>query len=729
MLGDTLASRFEFGNQTTEDKYGRHVSGTCVRDGSPVVMTVLDPQLQPKADDANAVIKVSQTLAKKKLGGILLAVEAGKTEGGNIYIISRTSSAPTLKSLLKTSGGMSPEDALTIAYQIAVILKNAADAGVHHLELSSNSILVNVDDTPQVQIAGFGIAKLLPSYNPSKKNVPYHGVAEYMAPEVCAGREGDAASDLYALGILMYEMLAGKPPFQSSSPSTTIKRQVYEKPLPLHLVKPSVTNLDAFEQLTNRFLHKEPKQRPETLAEAVSLIEELANSSFPDAKLIVPEALSDEIEPISHLAQEVVAEAAAPAPVASGTMVFTGLAEAMAEGQAPGGTPKTPSSGQATEAFDADFVKAALEQAAAKGGVQKEEAAPVAPAPAAKEPAAEKPVEAPVATPEPAVEKTPAAEPAAKEEVQEPAPSTEAADTAAPVADAQEEPAPVVTPGPAVEGFAQKPDPEKKKESRMVWILSGILIALIAVGVFLFMKSSKVDDVPPPQPTPTTQVEVAPAPEPAAPAEPAAPQKAEEADKAAVKEEGDKKAEEAKEEPAAEAPAQEEEAPRVVIKPAGPTPQEKAAALVNRAKVEIKEGRPEDAKDSLETALQMDPDNADAKLLLEVVAGRIKAKAAEAKAEAAAKKPAAPATRKVTTAPAKPAPKAATAEKPPKAEPKPQMSDAERNAKIQELLKAGQAALNAGDNAKAISYFNQVLKLDPNNKLAPRLLQRAKAGQ
>ena len=57
------------------------------------------------------------------------------------------------------------------------------------------------------------------------------------------------------------------------------------------------------------------------------------------------------------------------------------------------------------------------------------------------------------------------------------------------------------------------------------------------------------------------------------------------------------------------------------------------------------------------------------------------------------------------------------------------MSDAERNAKIQELLKAGQAALNAGDNAKAISYFNQVLKLDPNNKLAPRLLQRAKAGQ
>jgi serine/threonine-protein kinase len=683
MLGDALASRFEFGDQTLEDKVGRHVTGHRLSDGLPVVLTVLDPQLKVGAAETHAVVEVSRSLAALRSSAVLHCLEAGRTEGGNLYVLCEGTDVPTLKTALRASGGMAPETALAAAYQIAAVLKDAADAGVTHLDLSNGAIHVETGGDLRVRVAKFGHAKLLPSYNPSRKNDPYHGVAEYMAPEVCAGRPGDASSDLYALGILMYEMVAGKPPFLSSSPSTTIKRQVYEKPLPLHLVKPGMVQMESYEQLVNRLLAKDPKTRPANAGEVLTALTTIRDEAFQGAELTVPVQRDEAVEPVSLLAEELVPAEPEPAvtgaPVGGGTQVFTGLAEAVAEAQAAkdaaqGAPAPRPAAGESrpTEAFDASFIAAALDKA-------KEDAEAKAGA-AAGTPAEGTPTEG--------------AEPAATEGVE---PGVGAAPEEWQGTDAVTGPVPVSV-------FTPR-DREERKESRMFWIVAAAVAVLIAIAIGVYLKGQRaeLDDAlspeagevpaeqvptpapPPPRPTPRQMTPIVPPKVPAAPQEAVAP-----------------------------APPPPTESP-VVVRPAGPTPEEKAAALVARARSELADGRPADAKQSLETALEMDPDNADAKRLLDTAEARIRAAQ-----RAPAPKPAPrPRRTTVSTAPATPAP----APKPAA----PAMSDAERNAKVGDLIKAGRSAYNSGDYKTAISQYNQALKLDPGNALVKKLLAQAQA--
>jgi hypothetical protein len=90
MLDEALASRFEFGTQAVEDKYGRHLSGRRLADDAPVVMTVLDPSLKIGPTEANAVSVASKKLAASRWGAALLSIEVGRTEGGNTYIVSES---------------------------------------------------------------------------------------------------------------------------------------------------------------------------------------------------------------------------------------------------------------------------------------------------------------------------------------------------------------------------------------------------------------------------------------------------------------------------------------------------------------------------------------------------------------------------------------------------------------------------------------------------------------
>ncbi len=684
MLGDALATRFEFGTQAIEDKVGRHVAGHRLSDGLPVVLTVLDPQLKIGAAEAHAVSQVSGTLAGLRSAAILHCIETGRTEGGNLYVLCEGTDAPALKTTLRTSGGMSPDLALAVAYQVASVLKDAAGVGVTHLDLSSAAIHVEPEGGLRVRIAKFGQARLLPSYNPSRKNEPYHGTAEYMAPEVCAGRPGDVSSDLYALGILMYEMVAGKPPFLSSSPSTTIKRQVYEKPLPLHLVKPGMTHMDAYENLVNRLLAKDPKARPADAAEVLTLLAAIRDEAFPGAELVAPSQRDDAVQTVSLIEQELVAAEPEPAvagvPVSGGTQVFTGLSEALAEAQAkrdgessaPAPRPG-PGESRPTEAFDASFIVAALDKAKAAGAAQVEAVADEAPTD-------EAPIEDVAAVPDAG---------ATAEEWQ----GTDAVTGPVPVS--------VFTPR----------NRDDRKESRMFWIVAAAVAVLVAIAIGVYLKGQHRDlgdDVeavtagepieqqapapaPAPKPVPRQMTPIVPPPAPA-PTVPAVPQEA-------------------------VAPTPAPVVSPVVVRPVGPTPAEKASAQVERARGELADGRPIDAKQSLEAALEMDAGNPDAKGLLATVEARIlAAERAAARAAARAQRP----RRAVVSA----APEAKDSAPKPAG---PKVDDAARDVKVRDLIKAGRSAYNDGDYKTSIARYNQALQLDPGNALLKKLLAQAKA--
>jgi serine/threonine-protein kinase len=681
MLDEALASRFEFGTQAVEDKYGRHLSGRRLADDAPVVMTVLDPSLKIGPTEANAVSVASKKLAASRWGAALLSIEVGRTEGGNTYIVSESVGLESLKSLLRTSGGLTPAQALAIAYRVAATLKAASEVGVRHLDISSASIHVALEPEVKVFVARLGFANLLPTYNPARKNEAHHGTAEYMAPEVCAGRYGDESADLYGLGILLYEMIAGKPPFMSSSPSTTIKRQVYEKPLPLHLVKPGMGQLDAYERLVTRLLAKDPKGRPGSAAEVMEAIQALKNEAYGNAALGVEPTRATVVDVISHLEAElvvpVVATSSDPVPSGRETMVFTGLAEAIEKAQAAAqsqssGAPAAsiPAGGsRPTEAFDPSFVVAAVEAA--------QKAAAQGAGPGATESPEERTQALPGLTPDFIAAQSNVAAPDAESTqawtaVSAPTPTSAAGLSESPTAaNASED---WFIKGKAIAEASIPPeDRESRKETRMFWVVAAAVAILLAIAVAVYFESRPggapgelpvAPEVAPavtPAPSPVTApvpVPVpAPAPKPAVSAAPAVP---------------------------VAAPVSPAVAPAVQVAVPVPAP----AVRPESAVVPVQKAAPSTKPFPVE------------------------------------EKPAV----KAATPPPKPAPavKPAPVAKPAPA-PEPQMSDSDRQDKVKPLIKAGRDAYNAGNYADAIAKYNEALAMDKGNALVRKLLEQAKA--
>lgn len=690
MLGEPLASRYEPSDSVTEDKYGRHTTGRRIQDGRPVILSVLDPQLKAGVPEVVAVAETSRRLAEARLASVLHCLEAGRTEGGNLYLVFEAPGHDSLKSLIRARNGLSIEAALTVARRIASVLKTASSLGVYHLDLTSSNLFVD-PETLRVWVGRYGFSRLLPGYTPARRNEPFHGTAEYLAPEVCSGRAGDASADLYALGILMYEMVAGKPPFVSSSPSTTIKRQVYEKPLPLHVARPGIPGIEGYERVLARLLAKDPRGRPADAAEALAEIDALRAAQFPGAAPEEEPLRETPVEVVCLLQAEVKREPSPAEPVAREpesreTRVFTGLATEVAQAVASSARTAVPSPAdrgvevsRPTEAFDPSLVEAALREEAAGQA----EAAPSRREEAgASPPTAEEPTAAmPAVTEEPT-----AAMPAATGEA-----GNDSADAARKAAEW------FVEGSEALPESAFPPEEEERKESRMFWVIVGAVAALLIVGAVVYFEGAKPPPSEPPPPVVVVPQPPVPPPPPPVPAVVPDPGPA----VAAVPDPG----------PPPEPPPP---------PPPEPSPEEVKARqvtdLLASGRQAFEAGNLDEAKKAVEAALALDRRNEEGRVLLADIQKAIRAARA---AESRRPRPPGPrpapddlGLRRPTPAPA-PAPPA-----PP---------DEEVQARIKQHIRAGRDAYNNGDYQKAIQAYNQALQLDPNNALVKKLLDQAKA--
>lgn len=342
MKGEKFSEKFEISTIVFEDKLGRNIKGKSLDDNSSVLITVFDPQLPISANSVKKVLKTSLELSEFLSRQILHIIDAGRTEGGNFYIISEGCEWQTLKEFIASKGGLLVDESVSIIYQLCAGLRTAAGIGLCHCDLNPRSIFVKEIEKGGylVRIARFGFHNLLPFYSPARKTEPFYGTPEYMAPEVCSGKEADYLSDIYSIGSLMYEMITGKPPFISNNFNTTIKRQIYEKPLPLHLVKPNIKNINEFEKIVFKCLQKDPKHRYADVTELMENLVSFRNEFYSDlpmeleqeretAPKINKDFLEGEVFEEKEVLkkEEVVVEEQKPRE----TMLFTGLAAEVRE--------------------------------------------------------------------------------------------------------------------------------------------------------------------------------------------------------------------------------------------------------------------------------------------------------------------------------------------------------------------------------------------------------------
>ncbi len=207
------------------------------------------------------------------------------------YIAMEFVPGKTLAAVLENKGRLSPEETLRIADQVAAALGAAHDVGIVHRDIKPSNILI--DDHGRVKVTDFGIAVAAGQGDLTDEG-HLVGTAKYMSPEHARGEDLDGRSDLYALGIVMYEMLTGAPPFDpddETGPLAVLEQHVNEPVPPLEGVPPATA------ALVMRCLEKRRVDRPRTALEFRKLLREAAGEiDWQGPSLVTLEAGADEYE-------------------------------------------------------------------------------------------------------------------------------------------------------------------------------------------------------------------------------------------------------------------------------------------------------------------------------------------------------------------------------------------------------------------------------------------------
>jgi len=223
-----------------------------------VAIKVLFPEFATDDNFVERFRREAQSAANLSHPNIVNVYDWGKYEG-TYFIAMEEVQGRTLADVLKTNGQLTSKQAAEIASEVAAALGFAHEKGTAHRDIKPANILIGKNG--QVKVADFGIARAMNA--PTESNLTQvgsvMGTATYFSPEQAQGAQPDPRSDLYSLGIVMYEMVAGRTPFTGDNPVSIAYKQVHDAPQPLVQIVADVPK--AYEAMVAKLLAKDPKVR------------------------------------------------------------------------------------------------------------------------------------------------------------------------------------------------------------------------------------------------------------------------------------------------------------------------------------------------------------------------------------------------------------------------------------------------------------------------------------
>jgi serine/threonine protein kinase len=269
-----IAGRFR-----VECEIGRGGMGTVYRARHlglerPVAVKILKQEFAADPEIADRFMREARTMARLRHARAAMIFDAGHLADGRPFIVMEYVEGATLAETLAREGTFAPERAVRVASEICDVLAEAHALGIVHRDLKPSNIILNERG---VCVLDFGIAKVLQNStevtrtHATTESGLVIGTPRYMSPEQCLGQRIGAASDLYSVGVLLYEMLAGRPPFVDTLSSAVLVKQATTAPPPLQSLRADVPRRLAL--AVHTLLAKNPAQRPASAAEARRTLE------------------------------------------------------------------------------------------------------------------------------------------------------------------------------------------------------------------------------------------------------------------------------------------------------------------------------------------------------------------------------------------------------------------------------------------------------------------------
>lgn len=215
--------------------------------------------LQLSDDDEAKARFVQEARAASALDddNICTIYEIGSSDDGRMYIAMTYYGGEPLNERLARHAAMSLQEALSIGRQIASGLRTAHEHGIVHRDIKPGNVMLT--DRGRVKILDFGLAKLGQAGDLTKSGSTL-GTTSYMSPEQVRGEETDTAVDVWALGVLLYELLAGDKPFRGDYEQAVLYAILNEEPEPVETVRPDVP--ESVAEIIGRCLRKDAADRP-----------------------------------------------------------------------------------------------------------------------------------------------------------------------------------------------------------------------------------------------------------------------------------------------------------------------------------------------------------------------------------------------------------------------------------------------------------------------------------
>ena len=278
MIGKTIAEKFRIDELIKRSRVSELYRATHLLIDKPVTVKLLSETLKGDNAATEQFFKEARETARIGHSNVLNIIDFGTDTDGTPFAVCDGPVAETLRSVILRDGALPADVAVDITRQTALALGSGHEIGVVHGGLSTESILLvqDQDGRLNVKVTDFRTP------NAMMNGDPLDAAPEdllYLAPEICSGADlPDVRSDIYSLGAILYEMLAGTPPFVGEKPTDVMLKHIEEAPAPLVAFRSDLP--PELEPVILKALAKDPAMRQQTMQE---LIDDLERKAEPQA--------------------------------------------------------------------------------------------------------------------------------------------------------------------------------------------------------------------------------------------------------------------------------------------------------------------------------------------------------------------------------------------------------------------------------------------------------------